>query len=47
MTNILNQVAKSLHSRFHPANPDEYVALRIARQFGEPKAAAHYAVLAS
>src|ERR1700685_473897 len=47
MTNILNQVAKSHHSRFLPSNPDEYFALRLARGLGEPEAAAHYAVLAS
>lgn len=47
MTNILNQVAKSHHSRFQPSNSDEYFALRLARGLGEPEAAAHYAVLAS
>jgi hypothetical protein len=47
MTNILNQVARSLHSRFHPSSPDEYFALRLAHRLGEPQAAAHYAVLAS
>jgi hypothetical protein len=47
MTNILNQFAKSLHSRFQPSSPDEYFALCLARLLGEPEAAAHYAVLAS
>lgn len=47
MTNILNQVALSLHSRFRPSSPDEYVALRLAQQLGEPEVAAHYAMLAS
>jgi hypothetical protein len=47
MTNILNQFAKSLHSRYRPVSPDEYFALRLARLFGEPEAAAHYATLAS
>ena len=47
MTNILSQVAKSMHSQFRPASPDEYFALRLARLLGEPEAAAHYAMLAS
>ena len=47
MTNILNQVAKSLHSKFKPSSPDEYFALCLARLLGEPEAAAHYVVLAS
>jgi|SRR5579863_7672569 len=47
MTNILNQVAESLHSRFRPSSPDEYVALRLAQRLGEPEVAAHYAMLAS
>lgn len=47
MTNILNQVAKSLHGKFRPSSPDEYFALCLARLLGEPEAAAHYVVLAS
>jgi hypothetical protein len=46
-TGILNQLAKSRRSSFHPSSPDEYFALRLAHRLGEPEAAAHYAVLAS
>src|ERR1700722_3708157 len=47
MTNILNRIASSLHSRFHPTSPDEYFALRLATRLGEPAAARHYSLLVS
>jgi hypothetical protein len=47
MIHILNQVEKSLHSRFYPSNADDYLVLRLARGLGEPLAARHFAVLAS
>jgi hypothetical protein len=47
MTNILNQVAKSHHSKFSPSDVDDYFTLRLAKGLGEPEAANHYAVLAS
>jgi hypothetical protein len=47
MINILQQVEKSLHSRFYPASADDYFVLRLARGLGEPQASPHYAVLSS
>src|SRR5579862_338118 len=47
MTNILDHFENSMRNKFCPANPDEYFALRLASRLGEPKAASHYAILAS
>src|SRR5437868_13281640 len=47
MTQILDRIAKSLHGKFRPASPDDYLALRLAARLGDPGAAAHYAVLIS
>jgi hypothetical protein len=47
VTNILNQIARGRQSRFAPASPDEYFALRLAGLLSEPEASGHYVTLAS